>query len=210
MTTVRIIYKKLDVAKYISHLDMQRCMQRAVKRAKLPVWYTEGFNPHPYITFALPISLGIESLCESFDIKLTEEIPLEKIAEEINKGCPIGVNVINVAVPVMKAKEIEFASYDISFDDEGLKDEIEKILSEKSLMTEKKTKSGIKEIDIKPYIKEYKLADNKISIVLAAGNIININPGLVTDIIEERIGRKLSNIKTVRTGIYNKDLTEFR
>lgn len=110
----------------------------------------------------------------------------------------------------MKAKEIEFASYDISFDDEGLKDEIGKILSEKSLVTEKKTKSGIKEVDIKPYIKEYKLADNKISIVLAAGNIININPGLVTDIIEERIGRKLSNIKTVRTGIYNKDLTEFR
>lgn len=62
MTTVRIFYKKLDVAKYISHLDMQRCMQRAVKRAKLPVWYTEGFNPHPYITFALPISLGIESI----------------------------------------------------------------------------------------------------------------------------------------------------
>lgn len=135
---------------------------------------------------------------------------MEKLRKISIKAVLSVINVINVAVPVMKAKEIEFASYDISFDDEGLKDEIGKILSEKSLVTEKKTKSGIKEVDIKPYIKEYKLADNKISIVLAAGNIININPGLVTDIIEERIGRKLSNIKTVRTGIYNKDLTEFR
>ena len=63
----RVFYTKTGRAKYISHLDVTRCFQRALQRAGLSVWYTEGFNPHSYLTFTLPLSLGYESLCESMD-----------------------------------------------------------------------------------------------------------------------------------------------
>ena len=64
MRCVRIWFKKMGMSRYVSHLDLMRAMTRAIRRANLPLWYTEGFNPHPYMTFALPLSLGMESLCE--------------------------------------------------------------------------------------------------------------------------------------------------
>ena len=62
MTTIRVWFTKTGEASYISLLDLQRVMQRALKRSGLPVWYTLGFNPHIYMTFAAPLSLGQESL----------------------------------------------------------------------------------------------------------------------------------------------------
>ena len=69
MTTIRIWFTKTGEAFYISLLDLQRVMQRALKRSGLPVWYTLGFNPHIYMTFAAPLSLGQESLAETVDFK---------------------------------------------------------------------------------------------------------------------------------------------
>ena len=69
MITVRIWFEKRNEASYISLLDLQRVMQRVLKRSGLPVWHTLGFNPHIYMTFTCPLSLGQESLCESVDVK---------------------------------------------------------------------------------------------------------------------------------------------
>ena len=74
--TVRAFYRKEGRIKYISHLDMNRCISRDLKRSGLPVWHTLGFNSHIYLTFALPLSLGYESLCDSFDFRLTREMDL--------------------------------------------------------------------------------------------------------------------------------------
>ena len=71
MQNVRVFFEKTGMTKYISHLDLMRCMTRAIKRAAIPAWYTEGFNPHLFITFALPLTLGVESLCESMDIPIS-------------------------------------------------------------------------------------------------------------------------------------------
>ena len=75
MITVRISFKKKNEASYISLLDMQRVMQRVLKRSGLPVWHTLGFNPHIYMTFACPLSLGQESECECVDVKTEAEAP---------------------------------------------------------------------------------------------------------------------------------------
>ncbi len=64
----RVFFSKTDRAKYISHLDLNRVMQGAIKRAKLPVWYTEGYNPHMYVQFMLPLSLGQEGVREAMDL----------------------------------------------------------------------------------------------------------------------------------------------
>ena len=73
MRNVRVWFKKEGTAKYISHLDLNRNMLRIIHMAKLPIWYTEGFNPHPFITFALPLSLGFSGLRESMDFKLLDD-----------------------------------------------------------------------------------------------------------------------------------------
>ena len=81
---VRLFFTKLDRAKYISHLDMNRCMSRALKRSGLPVWYTGGFNPHMYLTFPLPLSLGCESVYECVDLKMTQKVDFNTIAQKVN------------------------------------------------------------------------------------------------------------------------------
>lgn len=81
--TVRVTFRKLGRARYISHLDVNRTMTRALRRAGLPVWYTEGFNRHPYLTFASPLSLGFEGERETMDIRLEGEMPLDETGKTL-------------------------------------------------------------------------------------------------------------------------------
>ena len=75
MQTIRVWFAKREEACYISHLDLQRVVQRALKRSGVPVWYTQGFNPHIYLTFALPLPLGQQSITECFDFKTEHPLP---------------------------------------------------------------------------------------------------------------------------------------
>ena len=85
MLRVRATFKKTGRAKYISHLDLNRCMLRTFRRSGLPIWYTEGFNPHPYYAFALALSLGFESECEILDFNITDDnMSMEEIRDRLN------------------------------------------------------------------------------------------------------------------------------
>lgn len=88
LNTVRLCFSKTGRAKYISHLDLTRTMTRVIRRAGIPLWYTEGFNRHPYITFAAPLSLGYEGLRESMDLRLEEELPMEELVGRMNAAAP--------------------------------------------------------------------------------------------------------------------------
>ncbi len=154
---VRIFYTKTGRAKYISHLDVNRCMQRNIKRSGLPVWYTEGFNPHLYITFPLPISLGHQSLCESMDIKIDESISFEEIKTRLVSVLPEGFDVTDVAIPVMKPDKIAFAEYELLITSDYINagtiaDKFNCFMQQETIVVKKKTKKGIIDIDIKPYI----------------------------------------------------------
>lgn len=102
MKNVRIRFEKTGRAKYISHLDLNRTMTRALRRAELPIWYTEGFNRHPYITFAAPLSLGYEGLRESMDFRLEEEVADGEVVDRLNGVMPEGLRVVSCAEAVMK------------------------------------------------------------------------------------------------------------
>ena len=73
MREVRLDYTKFRNAKYISHLDLNRVFFRAVRRAEIPLWFTEGYNPKPYFKYAQTLPLGVESKCESVDIRLLDD-----------------------------------------------------------------------------------------------------------------------------------------
>ena len=156
MIKLRAVFEKQGRAKYISHLDLNRCMLRTFRRSKLPVWYTEGFNPHPYFSFALALSLGYESSCEILDFNLNEEMPFDVIRDRLNAVMPEGMKIISVAERRTKITEITEAEYEITLsspDIPGLSAAVEGLMAGDSINVEKKTKKGVKTVDIKPFIK---------------------------------------------------------
>jgi len=100
MLSVRVFFEKKNGAKFISHLDLNRAVMRILVRTGLPVVYSQGFNPHIKVVFALPLSIYQESTCEVFDFKLNEDIPKDVVAEALAKAMPDELHFISCEDPV--------------------------------------------------------------------------------------------------------------
>jgi radical SAM-linked protein len=206
---LRATFKKTGRAKYISHLDLNRCMLRIFRRSKLPVWYTEGFNPHPYYSFALALSLGFESDCEIMDFNITDDnMPLSVIKDRLNEVMPEGMGIVDIAPQKNKITVIAKAEYefDLKADDvQGVYDAVEKLLAADEILIEKKTKKGIKTVDLKPdtEIVFLEKAEGAVHMVmrLPAGTKTNYNPTLFVEALRKscEIPFEMANIR--RTGI---------
>ncbi|WP_159427374.1 TIGR03936 family radical SAM-associated protein [Massilioclostridium coli] len=212
---IRVFYKKTGRLKYISHLDINRCMQRALKRAGLPVWYTQGFNTHIYLTFALPLSLGYESNYEVMDFRLIEEVSFEEVKQRMNEALPEGLEVFRVAEKRDKVDTIAAACYQIRLYGDDLQ-ELETswtdFLSEPWIEVEKKTKKGMKRIDIKPELLEsqYQLDGDCLlwKVKLPAG-ANNINPSLYLDEFCKTYPNIMTHCDVLRTDILRSDGKRF-
>ncbi|MFI3205717.1 MAG: TIGR03936 family radical SAM-associated protein [Clostridia bacterium] len=215
MKNLRIWFKKEDTAKFISHLDMCRLMERAIHKARLPFWYTEGFNPHVFLTINMPISLGYTGLKESMDVKLEDDnFPLEKIILGLNAGLPKDVRIFKVTEFKQKPGAIGFSEYKITIEkQDGLGDCLQELLKKDALIVSKKTKKGMKEIDIKDDFKDMKITENEkvfiFSLILKSTNLGSINPRLFFDLLEEKFGKRLYP-QTARINLFDKDMKEFR
>ena len=108
---IRIKFEKTGSLMYISHLDMARTMQRIILRAGIDIWYSEGFNPQPKVVFAVPLPVGVESVCEFVDIKINSYMSCEEIADRLSESFPAEMKVLSVYVPETKLKNIEFIDY---------------------------------------------------------------------------------------------------
>ena len=207
---VRLFFTKLDRAKYISHLDMNRCMSRALKRSGLPVWYTGGFNPHMYLTFPLPLSLGCESSYECVDLKMTREVALDSIAEKVNACLPPDIQVFAAGPQKMDQKEIAWADYEMVLaGEEGFEQKLEEYLNRSQINVIKKTKKGEKEIDIRPLFSVVSLKASEGTVLatmrFATGIEVNINPSLLLDNAPFRLD--VRSLKRVM--VYNKQMQPF-
>lgn len=200
MKNVRVWFTKGGRAKYISHLDLNRVMLRAVHQAKLPIWYTEGFNRHPFITFALPLSLGYTGMRESMDMRLLDEdYPYGEIKAAFNRCLPDGIRVVDITEPKMKPGAIALADFAIRLssclDAEVLEAKIRAFLEKDEILVEKKTKSGMKQIDIRPDIKTVEIRREETNVLLlarlSAGSVKNLNPSLIVGAMEESFGTEL-------------------
>ncbi len=206
--TYRITYTKDASVKYISHLDFLRCLTRSLKRAKLPVRYSQGFNPHIVQNIALPCPVGVESECEMADVDLIENLKTDEVAKRLSDAFPRGVRVVSCKEKTDADPEfslIDSARYKISFtSDKDFDPEI--FDNTKEFMIEKKSKRGMKEVNIKDFIIEMhteKTEDGKYEIdaVICAGGVKNLKTELLTAAIASFYGAKLSNIKSVRKEI---------
>ncbi len=182
--------------RFISHLDMTRFMSRLIRRAEIPVWYTEGFNPHLYMTFALPLSLGFESDYSVLDIRiLDDDYDISVLPEKLNAVCPPYITFFDAAEPHKKAGDVGAAQFVINFDDGGeIRTALGEFLSRDSIVVLKKTKKGgEKEIEVADKIKAFAVDtldnDTTLSITLPAGSTENLNPELFLNKFFEEYGR---------------------
>ncbi|MDE6538807.1 MAG: TIGR03936 family radical SAM-associated protein [Ruminococcus sp.] len=185
MIKLRAVFEKKDRAKYISHLDLNRCMLRTFRRSGLPIWYTEGFHSHPYFSFALALSLGYESSCEILDFNLNEEIPFNEVRDRLNAVMPYGMKIISVAEPKLKITAIAKAEYSFSLKSNNINAlvaDIERLLNNDEILVEKKTKKGIQSVNIKPFIEVVSgvagAGAYNMMMRLPAGTQTNYNPAL--------------------------------
>jgi radical SAM-linked protein len=219
LQAIRVRFTKRGRSKFISHLDLNRCMLRAIRRAELPVWYTQGFNPHPYITFALPLSIFYESTCEVMDAKLDAELPLEQVKVRLAAQMPEGIEILGVSEPVMKVGDIAFARYEVTleFDNRSaaeLRDLFDRLLAQESLTIEKTTKHAVRQVDVKPYLidKNANLTvENgtvRLSLILPAGQD-NLNPSCIGATLLQYAEVEADFESVTRTGIYDAAMQPF-
>ncbi|MEE1198636.1 MAG: TIGR03936 family radical SAM-associated protein [Acutalibacteraceae bacterium] len=212
LKNVRVFYKKKSRMKFVSHLDMNRFMIRAIRRTKIPVWYTEGFNCHAYVTFALPLSLGFQSEYEIMDFKVTDDnYSLENVKSELAGVMPEYIEIFAVAEPILKAGKIAFAEFKVYFEDiaDSVKNDISAYLSADQIVTTKRTKKGAeKVVDLKPQIKSFEFEGDTLILTLSAGND-NLNPTLLLSAFEAN-NYELPDYTITRTKILDEQLNIFK
>ena len=156
----RLLFQKTGNAIFISHLDLMRLFQRAFKRAGLPLTHSQGFNPRPSVSIALPLSVGVESLCELLDFDLSgEAVACDEIKERLNKALVSGVEVLEVYENGRKIRDLSYLSCKVTLEydggvPDGAEDAIRELFAKDSVIVEKKSKNGIQEQDIIPMIKK--------------------------------------------------------
>lgn len=156
----RLLFTKTGNAVWISHLDLMRLFQRAFKRAGLPLKHTQGFNPRPSVSIALPLSVGVESHCELLDFELDGEIIAnDQIRTRLNEALVNGVQVVEVYDDGRKLRDLALLSCTVTLKyDAGIEArqvaEIEKLFHAEVLMVTKKSKNGPVEQDIIPMIRK--------------------------------------------------------
>ena len=189
MDKLRLRFEKTGRAVYISHLDLMHTMQRAFSRAGYALKYSEGFNPHPQISIALPLSVGTASFCELMDFRLKDELDIKLLPEKLTDALPEGIRVTDCYIPEHKTAELKYLEIEGRFDYDGKPvDEMCRALrtfyARESIVIEKKTKRGIGQSDIRPAIRELSFetgeAQVKLHAVISAQEP-TLNPALLAD-----------------------------
>ena len=181
---LRIKFKKVGDLQYISHLDLVRTMQKIIVRAKLPLWYTEGFNPKPKMVFATPLSIGTESVTEFLDIRLSEHIDPEEAKRRLNENMTDEMQVLEAYYPTLKQTDLKWMSYTITVRTAGADDAVAErcnyALKSEKIEIMKKGKKGETLADIKPLIKSasavFCRGEIIISCILSADPSAFLNP----------------------------------
>lgn len=212
-TTVRIFFSKSGRARYISHLDLNRTMTRAVRRAGLPIWYTEGFSRHPYLTFAAPLSLGFEGERETMDLRLAGEMTLDELVSRLDATMPEGLHILSAALPVKKAGEVTSAVYRLSLGCPPAT--VEALLAQPSVTAVKRTKKKeLVPVELKPILEA---ANNRLTetedgtaweLTLPCGSELSVNPSLVIAALREAVGENVP-CAVCRLRVLDRDGNEF-
>ena len=216
---IRLKFTKGNEVKYISHLDLMRVFQRAIRRTGIPISYSVGFNPHQEISFGAPLSLGVTSEAEYVDIKLAEAMEVGEIKQRLNSSLPDGIRILDGVrlgeSPKSAMSVVTHAKYKIRVNienvaPEALKKSMEAFLAQASIKVMKEQpKKGfeLKEIDIRPMIVTMKLHESEASVhildcLLLSGSRGNLKPELLMTAFKEFTAYTIDGIKINREEVY--------
>ena len=177
-----IKFTKESPLRFLSHLDLMRAWQRAIRRARLPVAYSAGFNPHPKISFASAMAVGITSEAEYLDIQFTESLTHEQLSA-LQQAVPQGMAIlewreVQEEAPALMAL-VRAAQWEVPLENTQrpqLQQKIDDIFKAPELIVQRKGKKGIKTVDIKPMIYRLKLEDGRLMMLLASGGEGGVRP----------------------------------
>lgn len=192
---IRIRFSKQGQIKFIGHLDMVRYFQKVMRRAEVDVAYTEGFSPHQKMSFAAPLSVGVTSRGEYFDLEVNSTGTSLEMLERINNENVEGVEVLSYKLLPEDAKNamsiVAGADY-IVYTKDYSKEDITAFMTQNEINVLKKTKKSEKIVDIRPLIFEMDLCDEGIFMKISQGSAANLKPELVMSTLAEFTGKQLS------------------
>lgn len=217
----RLLFKKTGNAIWISHLDLMRLFQRAFKRADLPLTHTQGFNPRPSVSIALPLSVGVESCCELLDFDLDgASASCDEIKERLNQALVEGVEVLAVYDEMKKIKHLAYLDCEVVLEydfgiPETAPDKICSLFSQQDISVEKKGKNGITVQNIKPMIRRFSLAQADANTLVISARVCcqnpTLNPMQLAVAVEKYLPEcKFDFAKCRRLEIYDTNETVFR
>lgn len=193
----RLLFSKTGRAKYISHLDLMRTFQRAFQRANLTIKHTEGFNPHPFISILLPLSLGFSSEYEILEFQLLDSISPDEVPDRLNAVLPEGITVKRCYEGGEKAKNLAFVDYRLTLEYDrgvpaGAAGAWQELLGREKLEVakkSKKSKTGETIVDIIPLVKSFSVTEETNAVILDA--VISAqNPGLNPQLLAAALERE--------------------
>lgn len=193
MDKLRLRFEKTDRAIYISHLDLMHTMQRAFSRAGYELKYSEGFNPHPQISIALPLSVGVASYCEIMDFKLKQDADVALLPEKLTAVMPEGIRVTDCYEPESKVAALKYLwiegryEYD-ERDLQAMADALNTFYASDEIIIEKKTKRGVGQSDIKPAIRSIDCEAGEDTVIVQAvisAQEPTLNPALLVDALRQ-------------------------
>lgn len=220
MRKLRLLFEKTQRAIYISHLDLMHVLQRAFLRAGYQLKFSEGFNPHPVISIAVPLSVGAASVCELLDFTLLDEsVSFSKLIADLNATMPEGIVVRDVYEPQRKASGIKWLRVEGVFEyDDGVTDELLESLrafyAAEEIPVTRKTKRGEGVLDIAPHVREFHLSPGEDGVAVEAVISVNeptINPDLLVNALRQ-LAPELAPAfaKFCRLEIYDENMEIFR
>ena len=219
MDKLRLRFRKTGRAVYISHLDLMQTMQRAFFRADYALRYSEGFNPHPLISIALPLSVGTASECELMDFRLKEDVELNELPDRLTQALPEGIEVLEAYEFTRKAAALKWLrvrglfEYD-ERDAAAMSDALNAFYAQEQIVISKKTKRGQGETDIRPAIREIAFRAEGADVVLEAlisAQEPTLNPDLLADALRQlrpEIAPDFAKFTRIET--YDADMQLFR
>ena len=217
----RALFQKTGRAIYISHLDLMRVFQRAFKRAGLPLTHTQGFNPRPSVSIALPLSVGVESGCELLDFDLEgEKVPCDEIRDRLNAALVEGVRVLEVYEEAAKIKHLAFLDCVVTLEyDNGVPGDavsrIQTLFSQPEVLVEKRSKNGVKDENIIPMIRSLSVSETDENTLELTARVCcqnpTLNPNQLTAAIEKFLPELAPDFSSCRrVEIYDTEEKIFR
>lgn len=197
---LRIKFNKKNEAKYISHLDLLRTFNRMIMRSMLTPSYSQGFNPHILLAFLQPSSVGMETKGDCAELTVSGTYNLDEVLCNLKENAPAGIEIVSVieeSEPPFNT--LAFAEYTVRLEVDASKDEIMEFLRRDEILIEKKTKKGVKEVDIKPLMISYEVLEGIIlKLTLKAGSSENLNPQLLIKAMEKYMNVTAENVQIIR------------